>query len=57
MKGFVAAPLVPVERSGALPLSFAQERLWFFEQLQPGTVAYNIVMSRKRIKAQAAARW
>ncbi|HEU4882390.1 MAG TPA: amino acid adenylation domain-containing protein, partial [Longimicrobium sp.] len=28
-----AAPIEPVERGGALPLSFAQQRLWFLEQL------------------------
>ncbi len=33
-----------VERTGELPLSFAQERLWFLEQLQPGTAAYNVPM-------------
>lgn len=29
-------------RSGGTPLSFAQERLWFLEQLQPGQVAYSL---------------
>ncbi|MGZ4134792.1 MAG: non-ribosomal peptide synthetase, partial [Tumebacillaceae bacterium] len=37
-----APPIVPVSRDQALPLSFAQERLWFFEQLQPGTATYNL---------------
>ncbi len=35
-------PLVPLERDGLLPLSFAQQRLWFIEQLEPGNVAYNL---------------
>src|SRR4051812_8973069 len=33
--------IVPVARQGALPLSFAQQRLWFIEQLAPGGFAYN----------------
>src|SRR5687767_11277453 len=27
------APIEPVDRGGRLPLSFAQQRLWFLEQL------------------------
>ncbi|HSK78180.1 MAG TPA: amino acid adenylation domain-containing protein, partial [Thermoanaerobaculia bacterium] len=35
-------PLVPIPRGGALPLSFAQQRLWLIDQLQPGTPLYNL---------------
>ena len=35
-------PIQPVSRNIELPLSFAQERLWFIDQLQPGNYAYNI---------------
>lgn len=31
-----------VDRSGPLPLSNAQQRLWVIDQLQPGTAAYNL---------------
>jgi amino acid adenylation domain-containing protein len=35
-------PLARVARGGELPLSFAQERLWFLEQLEPGLAFNNI---------------
>ncbi|HEU4880944.1 MAG TPA: FkbM family methyltransferase, partial [Longimicrobium sp.] len=38
----VLPPVVPAERTGALPLSFAQERLWFIDRMEPGSTAYNI---------------
>ncbi|HBB30918.1 MAG TPA: hypothetical protein DDZ80_13165 [Cyanobacteria bacterium UBA8803] len=34
--------LVPVSRSGKLPLSFTQTKLWFFDQLSPNSATYNI---------------
>ncbi len=40
--GAVRPPVEPVDRSGSLPLAFAQERLWFLDQLEPGSPAYNL---------------
>ncbi|MFP2933624.1 amino acid adenylation domain-containing protein, partial [Pyxidicoccus sp. 3LG] len=41
-QGLQAPPLVAVPRTGVLPLSFAQQRLWFIDQLEPGNPAYNL---------------
>ncbi|WP_395297455.1 amino acid adenylation domain-containing protein [Kitasatospora hibisci] len=39
---------VPRRPEGApVPLSYAQERLWFMEQFAPGTAAYNIPVVRR----------
>ncbi|MER7849869.1 amino acid adenylation domain-containing protein [Kitasatospora sp. NPDC096077] len=35
------ARIVPVGRDRALPLSFAQQRLWFLDEFEPGNAAYN----------------
>jgi amino acid adenylation domain-containing protein len=39
--GRSAIPRRPAD-TGPLPLSYSQERLWFIDQLQPGSVAYNL---------------
>ncbi|OWA08458.1 non-ribosomal peptide synthetase [Streptomyces sp. CS227] len=37
-----AQPLLPVPREGRLPLSFAQERLWFLDDFAPGATEYHV---------------
>jgi len=37
------APIRASDRND-LPLSFAQERLWFIDRLEPGSTAYNVAM-------------
>jgi amino acid adenylation domain-containing protein len=37
-----APPILPVPREGNLPLSFAQERLWLVDRLEPNNTAYNM---------------
>ncbi len=36
-----ADPIPRADRSKPLPLSFSQERVWFIDQLAPGTAVYN----------------
>jgi amino acid adenylation domain-containing protein/non-ribosomal peptide synthase protein (TIGR01720 family) len=41
-EGVQMLPLVIQKRPEALPLSYAQQRLWFLEQLEPGSTTYLI---------------
>ncbi|BCL80823.1 non-ribosomal peptide synthetase [Ktedonobacteria bacterium brp13] len=50
-QGLQSLPLVPVSRSADLPLSFAQQRLWFVDQLMPDNIAYLMPGGRRLIGA------
>lgn len=40
-QGEQRSPIVPVPRESALPASFAQQRLWFLDRMNPHSTAYN----------------
>ncbi|MFP5288054.1 MAG: amino acid adenylation domain-containing protein, partial [Thermoanaerobaculia bacterium] len=57
--GDAPPPLRPAARGSDLPLSFAQQRLWFLHELDPGSPVYNMpgavrLQGRLRIAALAA---
>ncbi|HEX2211109.1 MAG TPA: condensation domain-containing protein, partial [Longimicrobium sp.] len=37
--------VVPVDRTATIPASFAQERLWFLDRLQPGSPLFNMAVA------------
>ena len=56
--GRAAPPLAALPREGALPLSFAQQRLWFLDQLEPGSAALQHPRGRPaRGRARRWRRW
>ena len=59
-QGVAEAPIEPVDRQGrqALPVSFAQERLWLLDRMNPGDATYNMpaaVRLRGRLDVAALA--
>ncbi|MBW4575237.1 MAG: amino acid adenylation domain-containing protein [Aphanothece sp. CMT-3BRIN-NPC111] len=50
-QALLAPPILPILRNQELPLSFAQQRLWFFEQLERGNSVYHIAAAI-RVKGQ-----
>lgn len=55
-RGLVAPPIRAREREGELPLSFAQQRLWFLSQMEPDSPFYNMpwaVRIRGRLDVEA----
>ncbi|MCP4660219.1 MAG: amino acid adenylation domain-containing protein, partial [bacterium] len=55
-RGVAAPPLLPVARDQELPLSFAQQRLWFLDQFEPASAAYNMANALRLSGAVNAAR-
>ncbi|MFZ5918978.1 MAG: amino acid adenylation domain-containing protein [Chloroflexota bacterium] len=45
--GLEAPPIEAISREGDTPLSFAQQRLWFLDQLEPGNLFYNIPIAMR----------
>ncbi|HYO56343.1 non-ribosomal peptide synthetase [Archangium sp.] len=55
-QGLQAPPLLPVPRGAEVPLSFAQERIWFMEQMEPGSALFNVPLALRikgRLDAEA----
>ena len=55
----LVSPIVPVPRTGDLPLSFPQERVWFLQQLDPAIQSYQFqskLAFRGRLRVEALRR-
>ncbi|HYO14852.1 MAG TPA: amino acid adenylation domain-containing protein, partial [Thermoanaerobaculia bacterium] len=50
-EGGILPPLEPVPGDGPFPLSFAQERLWILDQIEPGGTAYNMPAALRLVGA------
>jgi amino acid adenylation domain-containing protein len=58
-RGTESPPIAAVPRGTTLPLSFAQQRLWFLSQLEPDNPAYNVPTAlrlRGRLNVEALTR-
>ena len=53
--GVALPPVERVSREERLPLSFAQQRLWFLAQLEPGSAEYNVPVPAALGEADVAA--
>jgi hypothetical protein len=50
-------PIEKPRRDEPLPLSFAQQRLWFIDQLNPGSAAHNIPLAVRLPGSIDATHW
>ncbi|BAY50137.1 amino acid adenylation domain-containing protein (plasmid) [Scytonema sp. HK-05] len=44
-----STPILPRAKNAELPLSFAQQRLWFLDQLEPNSAIYNISLALRLV--------